>query len=239
MDWWLPLGIVFVAALGQSTMGFGGGLVAIPLLTLVKSVKDAVMLALVLQIMVGLLSLRSVRALPWKQLGPMLVALVPASILGSFFLGIVNERVLRICLVVFISLFLLKSLFFASFRLVPSKHWKWGALAGGLGGMIQGTIGTGGPPLVIYTSETMDDKDTMRISILFLLMTCNVLRLGVAIPKGMFHDQLMPLVYAAVPCILVAMVLGQRLHHIVSESVYRKAILVVLFGSVVSLLLKI
>lgn len=230
--------IVFCAALGQSTMGFGGGLIAIPLLSLILPVQDAVMLGLVLQLMVGFLAFKAVRSLRWSVLWPMLLPIAPATWLGMHLLQSVNDSMLRVGLASFILLFLLKTRFWPDVRIIPSGHWIWAVSASALGGLIQGTIGTGGPPFVIYFNETMDDKDLIRASLLLILMSCNILRLFVAIPKGLFHPALMEWVYWAIPCIVLAMFAGHHLHSKVNESMYRKAVQLLLLGSSVSLLLK-
>lgn len=47
--------IIALAFFGESIFGFGGGLIAIPLLSLLIGVKDAVTLVLIFQLLMGLM----------------------------------------------------------------------------------------------------------------------------------------------------------------------------------------
>lgn len=238
MTFFLCLMVLGLASLGQSMMGFGGGLIAIPLLSLLVGVKDAVMLGLVMQCMTGFLALRDLDSLPWQQIRPLLLGILPAALVGTFLLQWVSASWLRMGLAVFVLLFLLKSVCWPKIKLVPSAHWGWGVFAGGVSGLIQGSIGTGGPPLVIYLSETAPTAAAMRLSMLVVLTVVNLMRLAVAIPSGMFHQELRGMALWSIPCILLTMLIGQKLHHLISEAIYRHIVHLILLGAVVSLLLK-
>lgn len=53
--------IILVAFGGEALFGFGGGLVAVPLLSLVIDVRDAVVLVSVLQFLIGFLIIKNYR----------------------------------------------------------------------------------------------------------------------------------------------------------------------------------
>jgi len=66
MTVWLIVGIITLAFLGEAMFGFGGGLIAVPLLSLLLGVKEAVTLVLIFQVLMGFLLIRCYRDIAWK-----------------------------------------------------------------------------------------------------------------------------------------------------------------------------
>lgn len=232
------LAILFVAALGQTVFGFGGGLISIPLLSLTIGIREGVTLALILQLSTAPLVLKSLHQLRSDVLMPMLVGVPLGTILGTCLLGGTSESYLRMILAVFLLLYLVKSLFYDRARAAVVTG-KAGGIAAGLGaGFIQGLIGCGGPLMVIYLRETAQEKEPMRACLLLLLLASNCVRLAVSVPTGLLTPFVLKVSTASIPLLLIAMYVGGRLHHGLSEKSYHAAIRAVLFASLVSLVWK-
>lgn len=234
----LALIIIFIATLGQVLFGFGGGLIAIPLLSLIVGVHNAVTLALVLQLVSGILVWRIRADLRWAVLWPTLGGLVIGTTTGLFFLSLANESFLRLFLAAFIILFLIKSQFFGELSFPILNRPGGGGVVGLVAGLLQGLIGSGGPPLVIYLSETIKDKAAMRAGLLFLLFVTNCLRLPLSVSTDLFNSDVIRLSIAAIPCFVVAIFLGHRTHHLLSERQYHLALRVILIVSTALLIFK-
>ena len=236
MTFALALLIIFSGTLGQVVFGFGGGLISIPLLSLIIGVQNGVTLALVLQLVTGLLLWKLRDDLKWAVLKPMTGGLVFGTIVGIYFLSQANETFLRLFLAVFIILYLVKSQLFDQLSF-PRLKGAGGGLVIGLGaGILQGIIGTGGPPMVIYLRETVRDKSAMRAGLLFLLFLCNCVRLPLSISANLFNSVVVELSIAAIPCFVLAMFLGHKWHHKLSENHYRVSIRLILTVSTISLI---
>ena len=177
----LALVIVSLGTLGQVVFGFGGGLIAIPPLSLLVGVQDAVTLALVLQLVTGLLVWELRAELKWTVLRPLLAGLIAGTAAGTYLLASVPENILRLFLAGFIVVYLIKSQFFDDLAFPGLRRTGGGLLTGLVAGLLQGLIGSGGPPLVIYLRETVRDKSAMRASLLLLLFLSNCLRLPLSI----------------------------------------------------------
>lgn len=151
----LVLVIVFLAGVAQSLVGFGYALFATPLL-LWSGVQLTTSIALVatcslLQSIIGIRALKA--ELPWsaslkatagRSLG-LLLGLVILKRLAHLNLDQVRAIIGAIlCIIVIIQL---------AWRPKPveSLHWGWAAVAFPTSGVLQGTCGMGGPPLVLWS----------------------------------------------------------------------------------------
>ena len=231
--------IVFIAFLGQSIFGFGGGLLAIPLLSLAIPVRDAVLVVLVFQLMMGLLIVKTRKDTPWNSIRPLGLGLFTGTVLGISSLAIAPENFLRALLLAFILVYLLRVRIFADVRFPGIEKRRWTAFTGLVGGYVQGVLGTGGPIFVIYLNETVVDKIQFRAAVILILFLSNIVRLCVAVPTGLMEQSILDLCAIALPFFLIALVLGQKLHVSFSDHVYRSCIQLLLLISAISLSIKI
>ena len=235
----LMISVVLVGAfLGEAMFGFGGGLLAVPLVSLLIGVREAVMLVLVFQVLMGMLLFRNYRDIAWKPVQLVSVGLLAGAALGTMSLVMVPEWILRLILAVFIILFLMREMFFKEVSLVQGHPLWLGSGAGMLGGWLHGIIGTGGPPFVMFLSELKIEKTAFRATMILLLFFCNIVRVGSAWYADMFAAPLIMMSLPALPLFGVALVGGQRLHHLISEKTYRICVYSLLVVAAVSLLLK-
>ncbi len=237
MTVWLIVGIITLAFLGEAMFGFAGGLIAVPLVSLLLGVKEAVTLVLIFQVLMGFLLIRSYRDIAWKAVGLLGVGLIIGSVIGAVSLVLVKESILRLILAAFIFLFLVKTFFFNDLSFKKGGG-VLGSIAGALGGLFHGMIGTGGPPFVMFLSEIKMEKAAFRATLILLLFACNVLRVIVYGSMGLFTEPILEASLPALPFFGVALVAGHRIHHLISEKVYRYSVYTLLFVAAVSLTLK-
>lgn len=234
----LALIIIFFGTLGHVVFGFGGGLISIPPLSLIVGVQRGVTLSLVLQLVTGVLIWQLRHDLRWRVLRPMIGGLVIGTPLGIYFLCQANETFLRLFLASVILVYLVKSTFFDQASFPGLKRAGGGFGMGLAAGLLQGLIGSGGPPMVIYLRETIRGKAAMRAGLLFLLFISNGLRLPLSISAGLFDPMVLEISLAAIPCFALALFLGHRWHDKMSEKHYQLAIRLVLIVSAILLILK-
>lgn len=228
--------IIAAAFFGESIFGFGGGLISIPLLSLLIGVKDAVTLVLIFQLLMGLLIWKSYKHINWKSAKPMTVSIVTGTIVGTLLLSQASVVFLQLFLAISILLFLVKMIWFNGFTLGSQSNTGTATAAGLGGGLFQGLIGTGGPVLTMYLSVAIRQKVSLRATLIYLFFVTSVVRLGISIPKHLFTGRLLHLAVAALPLFLVAIFVGQQLHSKVSDTYYKVGIYIVLGGSAVLLL---
>lgn len=230
--------VICLAFFGESIFGFGGGLVSIPLLSFVLGVKDAVTLALVFQLLMGLLIFHNYKMTNWKVAIPMTAGLIIGGTIGTFTLSLLSNVFLERLLAITIFIFLIKMIFFNGFTFGDAKHKGWGILAGLVGGWIQGVIGTGGPILSMYLAVAAPEKSVFRATLIFLLFMVSVTRIVTSFGRGLLTPHIIYLSLPILPFFIIAIFVGHFIHAKIAEKYYRYAIYIILFSSAISMLLK-
>jgi len=146
--------IVCLAGIMQSAVGFAYALFATPVLVWM-GVPLPVTIAIVSTcafVQASLGARHLVADVPWRLAGVTVVSRLATTIVGVFILGMLSTlSVDAIKLVVGCVLCLSVGIQFAARPRAAAKlHWAWGALAFSASGLLAGTCGMGGPPLVIW-----------------------------------------------------------------------------------------
>jgi uncharacterized membrane protein YfcA len=234
----ISLLILTLAIFGQCLFGFGSGLIAIPTLGLLIGLKDAVTLSLIVQMVSVIFLIRIYDHIDWKLVLPVIWGLIPGTLLGVYLLTILDEAWIRWALTVFIIGYLIRDFFFKDKKFPFLRHQWSGFGVGSIGGIIQGLIGTGGPPLVIYLNEISLKPDAFRAALLLWLCVVNVVRLVISMNTVLFSPQVIQTSFFAIPLLLLAMWAANHVRKKLNEKLYARAIQFILVGSVVGLMMK-
>jgi uncharacterized protein len=230
--------IIACAFFGESIFGFGGGLISIPLLSLLIGVKDAVTLVLIFQLLMGLLIWKSYEHIDRRSAKPMTVTILIGTVAGTLLLSSASVVFLQLFLASAILIFLGKSIWLQGFTLGHRADTVTATAAGLLGGLFQGLIGTGGPVLTMYLSVVVKQKLALRATLIYLFFVTSIVRLAISIPKQLFTDEIVKLALFSIPLFLMAILLGQSIHHRLNDVYYRNGINIILVGSAVLLISK-
>jgi len=229
--------ITILASLVVGVTGFGYGLLATPLYANLMPLSEAVVLVTVTSLPLMVQNAVTVhRAIPWRDIWPLLVTALPASAFGTLLLAHSDTMLLRVVLAVatllgcFVAIWVPK-------KAVIHREFPWAYLAGLLGGFIGGAVAAGGPPVVLYCLLRGWDKlqvkavlavyftftTVWRLSQLTLnhLATWSVVRLGLVL-----------MVPAIATCYL-----GSLIFHKMSTMVFRYATIVLLVAMAINLVI--
>ena len=228
----LLMGLTFLV---EACFGFGGGLIAIPLLSLMLAPKDAVFLMLTFQCLKSVLLVTAWRQIDWSALKFMPIGILAGAVIGTMLLDVVDAQTLRLFLAFYLILFVAGDYLKFSWRLqAPGQTGS--LLAGVSGGLISGLTGMGGPALVTYLRTQNLPKAQFRATIIVALTLLNFFRFALD-----YRDILQSTAVHAyfLPCLAVfclVMVLGSRLPKFLSEQRFKAGINVLLLLSAVLLL---
>ncbi len=220
--------VVAGAGLVRGYGGFGGGLVAIPLLTLIYGPIEAyAMTALIGVLGYVQLAPRAARIADWTELAPTLIAATIATPIGVAALVVTDPEVIRRLIGVFV---LLGAVLLATGWAYRGRR---GALAGGITGAlcggISGVAGVGGPPLVIYFLSAPASADVQRASILIVTGYVSLLMLAsLAIGAGIDLDVVWRTALLF-PVSLLGTWLGARSFAVAPQAIYRRVATGLLF----------
>ena len=233
----LATAILVLAYVVRGITGFGSGLIAIPLLALMLPLPVVVP-------MVGLLDyLASVghgvhhrRQIRWREILPLMPFTLAGVVLALYIFKTVDADLLVKVLGVFVLLYAVYSLLGREPKDGGSKLWA--GPAGGLGGLVGTLFGTGGPFYVIYLHFRGLDKTAFRATIAVVFLLDGASRLVGYTVSGFYTRDVLMLMAAGLPIMIVAMYAGGHIHTRITPAQFRRAIAFVLLGSGIALLLR-
>jgi hypothetical protein len=229
--------IIFVSFFAEAIFGFGGGLISIPLLSTFLPVKDSVTIILIFQFLMGFLIFKTYKETDWKLAHPMTIGLLIGTVIGTLTLSFVSNLFLRKFLAIFIILFLIKMIFFKSFTFGKSNKKLLGGVAGLVGGLFQGIIGSGGPIFTMYLAEVSSNKIAFRATLIYLFFITSIVRIVMSFKTGLFTNDITQFAVPLVPIFFIAIIMGQLIHKKIDEKYYNLAIILILSYAAISLLL--
>lgn len=227
--------VIALAFLGEAIFGFAGGLISVPLLGLLLGVKDAVTTVLVFQLLMGVLLYSCRHDIDRQAAKRATVPVILGTVVGTNLLGILPGQPLKLLIAALIVSYLLREFLRPNSRIPESLRPAAHLIGGGAGGFLQGLIGLGGPPFLIYLNELKLSKQSFRATIIWLLFVSNVVRLPISIQAGLFNEVVLNTVLYSLPGFLVALIAGQRMHGKLPDRLYRLTVYGVLALSAVSI----
>lgn len=133
----------FVAGLLSGCVGFGGGMILLPVITWFYGVEVAVPISTIAQ-MISNLSRAGMgwKEIEWKHVGRFLLLAVPLTALGAYGFSVVDKVLATRLLSVLLILFAIQKV--RGKLTLPQNRWTM-ILGGGLTGLINGMLGISGP----------------------------------------------------------------------------------------------
>lgn len=223
--------IITLAGFLHGLTGFGFGLIALPLLSLLIPIKTIIPLTLILSIFINLtLAVQLKESIHVKTISTLLVTTIPGIPLGIYMLTQFPAETLALLVgVLMVS--------FTSYQLlakpVPRKFGTPVTLfAGFTSGILTGATSTGGPPVIIYAAFQPWTKDQAKVTLASYFLICGVVTTIIHAFSGVITADV--LYYSAVgfPALIVGMYAGTWTYKHISDHGYRRLaiILVMLLG---------
>jgi uncharacterized protein len=164
---------VFLASVLRGFTGFGFGLAAVPLLSLVLPPAQVVPLVVTLQVIIGVGGLRSAwPACDWRSVGLLFPGLIIGVPIGLLILTSVPANAVRAAIgaVIAFSVWLIQR----GLRLPPAPSRLVSFAVGLASGVISGLASMGGPPVVVYLMAVGHSTARLRATaiVYFMLSGC-------------------------------------------------------------------
>lgn len=238
----LPLDTVvwsgLIVTLGYTVYGltgFGQSVVAIPMLAYLFPLRFAVPMMLLFDLCAGLLlGLKNRGAIEKREVWRLVPPMLAGVFLGATLLVKAPEGALLIALGIFVLAYAAYSFLFRPGGTPIAAVWS--APLGTLGGVFSALFGTGGPIYAIYLTRRLPEKSVLRATVSSVLTVSALLRLVVFVGAGLYAQQaLLLLALILVPCAVLGVFIGNRLHHRLPTHRVVQAIWVLLIFSGISL----
>jgi len=228
--------VLFVAYLVRGIVGFGSGLIAIPLLTMVAPVTTVVPLVVLLDYLGSAgQSGRNRGDIAWREQ----VVLIPFMLLGVAGGLVVLNAVPATALARSLGVFVVA---YAVYQLLPVPNLRASRAAasycGLFGGLVGTLFGTGGPFYVIYFRLRALDKSAFRATFALNFLIDGGVRLVAYVAMGLLDWQTLRVLPGALPIAVSALWIGGRIHTGLGPEAFVRMISALLLASGITLLLK-
>ncbi len=223
---------VLIAGFVQGVLGFGFGMLAMSVIPSYVEVTVAVPIVAFFGVCMNGVLVHGLRShLDLKKVGPMLLGGALGAPLGIALLQNTDERYMKLALGVLI-LFYVGYAFAADRRLrdQPSKDISsvWGGVFGALGGVLQGGLNTGGPPVIVYATLKPWGKDAMKVTLLTFFWVIAVAQTIYFIGSGMFAGEALTASVLLLPAMFLGVFVGVRVYEKIPQARFRVAVLLFL-----------
>lgn len=208
------LTVIFVATLIRSTLGFGEGLVAVPLLALRIAVTVAAPLAVLISVLVAaVIVVQDWRRVELRSAGALILAALPGIPLGVLLLTKGNEHIVKSILGAVIIAFSIYSLVAGTRLHLAKDHRGWLLGCGFLSGVLGGAYGINGPPLAVYGALRRWSPQHFRATLQGYFLPASLIGLASYAAVGLWSADITRYFLLSLPAVGVAILLGRAINH--------------------------
>jgi len=221
---------LFVAGLVTGLTSFGLAIVATPLLVLILPPK-VVVPALALHGMVNNLVLLYERrhGLKLGRIWPLTLAGMAGVPFGARLLAVCNAASLKAFIGIAITLTALAFLLGFKRRLAHERLAS--APVGLVSGLLNGSMGMAGPPVILFFANQDVEKDTFRANLAAYFTAVNLVTVPAYLLQGLITRTVVAYAALLFPALALGLFTGMRLAHRVDEQAFRRVVLVVVGGA--------
>ena len=221
---------IFVIGVGgflRGFLGFGAALVIVPSLSIVLPPVFAIGILVIIEIpTIMYLVPANIRDANLRTLVPMLCGLVIAVPIGTLILVETEPTLMK--LIISVVMLLTVGLLASGWRFKGDVGKGLMTLSGTVGGLIQGSAGMGGPPLVTALMSLPDNPTTTRANIVMALSSMSSLNLASLLFLGKITQELLYFGALCAPVYLLINYIGARYFKQHGSTHFRTAALIVL-----------
>ena len=159
--------VIIFSGFIRGFLGFGSGLITIPILSFIYSPIFAVVFNIIIEIPTTIyLTFIGIKNCKFKEISPMFISMMLTIPIGTIFLISFDEQIIKILMSILVILFVL--LIASGWRL-KSTITKYVLIIGGTAsGLMQGSTGMGGPPFATILLSKGDSDQITRGNILIM-----------------------------------------------------------------------
>lgn len=220
--------IILTAGFLQGLTGFGFGLIALPLLGFFIPLKTIIPLLIMLALCISFyLSYQLRQAIRYRSIVTLFIATLPGIPLGVFMLKQISAQHLSLGLGVLM-------ITFTSYQLLatpkPRPLGTWAdVLAGVCSGVLAGSIGLGGPPVIVYSALQPWTKDQSKATLAFFFAITGVVVCVNHALSGLITQEVLHYFTISLPALAAGISLGVYGYKHMSDHGYRKLSFILVF----------
>lgn len=221
--------IVLIGHFIKGFSGFASALFAIPLLALFLDIKFVVPVFLLFDLTSGLiLTVQNRRFIDRRSAAMILSGLIVGAAAGTYLLVSFESEVLKRVFGVVVILFALKILLWDNRETQGYISTAWAPFSGVVGGCTGAMFGLNGPPMVLYLTHRLRDKQAFRATLYGLFFADACYRLVLYSFNRLITLEVVRFALYLTPFLLLGLLVGSKLHATIHENVFKKIIALIL-----------
>ena len=223
--------IFFFSLLVQALGGFGAGLLAVPLLTLLYEPRFIIPAFSVVNLLLNLIILFEVRTkIAWKKVSVIVIGSLMGLPAGVFALKYLDQKVIG--LLIAMVTFVLGLLFFCGFKPKIKRSSFSFIVTGVISGFLSSVAAMGGPPLIFLMMALGLKKDVFRATLVACFIFNGVVSISLYFINGLFNPANVRISLFALLPALAGTLLGIGIKNILAEEKFRRitVITIILIG---------
>lgn len=220
--------IVFAGHLVKGVSGFGSALFAVPLLLLILDVKLVAPMFLLFDVTSGILLVGA----NWRSLDRRLLLLLVSGMLigtglGTWLLLSFSHEILKRILGVLVTGWALAMLLGKEPGRRPLEP-PWSSTLAPLSGFLGGTLGAmfsvNGPPIIIYLSQVLREKQAFRATLYGVFFADACYRMILFTANGLLNREVFRFAMLMVPFLVAGVAAGSWLQQFIDQDLFKKVV---------------
>jgi uncharacterized membrane protein YfcA len=217
---------VYLGGCVKGLTGFGFALTAVATLVLVAPPSSVVPVVLLMNSLMNLSLVFSVRReIQIRRMLPLIIASVAGLPFGTYILVVADAEVLRIVIGLLILLFATALLL--GFRIAVKRERLGSGVVGAASGILSGSVSIAGPPVVLFLSGLGIEKRTFRANLVAYFLCINLAAIPLYYAGGLLTARVFRMFALLLPALVLGGLTGVKLVNRVSEKTFRRVTLAI------------
>tara|TARA_B110000116_G_C16645136_1_gene494703 strand:- start:97 stop:849 length:753 start_codon:yes stop_codon:yes gene_type:complete len=223
----LLLLVITLSGFIRGFLGFASAFVTIPIISFLYSPLFAIAFNIIIEIPSTIyLTYVGIKTCKFKEVSPMFFSIILTIPIGTIFLVLINEQILKITISLLVLFFM--ALIASGWRLKSSITKLVLIITGAISGLMQGTAGMSGPPYATILLSKGDPDNITRGNILIMspaLVISSVISLYYF---NLFNRDIILVGMVSAPIYIFATYIGSRFYNFSGNKYFRNTSLIVL-----------
>jgi len=226
----ITFAIITFSSFVKGTVGFGSGLVAAPLLLLFTPPQDVVVIVLLLAFLMDIgNTVKFYNMLDFRKILPLVVASLVGLPIGVFILKNANVQYLKLGIGILVASFAMLQLLNVKFQI--KKEVMAQTVVGFLCGILVTATSINGPPVALFYANQNVNKNEFKAKLAVYFLILGLMSIATLIYSDVLTLQRFQSTIILVPSMLIGFFIGLTFSHYVSESLFKKIALAIIFIS--------
>lgn len=231
-DWRLAgaIAATIVAGVMRGYSGFGTAVILAPVYSLLWGPRAGVPIMLLMELLVSVQLLPgAIKDADRRVVLPLGGAAALATPLGAWILLTADGESLRRFIGGFVLVFGL--LLMSGWRYRGSRPLPLNLFVGTLAGLLKGSTGMSGPPVILYLLAGLEEAKRHRANLILFFATIAIVSVVPPLIGGLIDLPVLLRLAVLLPIMAISVPIGARLFHVIPDRLYRPCAMAVLLGA--------